>query len=93
MTRAQFITQTIAGGTGSVTALSVNGATTYVTTSAGADFALTPVTVNYTRNGTPASIDAHIRLIYTGGQWQYITLQPDATAANHETNAPDPSVG
>ena len=57
------------------------------------DFALSPVTVNYTQSGAPASLTAHIRLIYTSGQWRYITMQPDNTPANTDTNVPDPSAG
>jgi hypothetical protein len=92
LTRAQFITQVSATGSGSVTSVTVTGATTYVTTSAGADFALTPITLAYTSNGTPATVQAHIRLIYTGGQWRYMTMQPDSTPANYDDNTPDPSV-
>ena len=80
------------GGGGSVTGLSITGTTSYVTTSAGADFALTPITFNYTKNGVPGQVIAHLRLIYTGGQWRYLTMQPDSTPANHDDNTPDPDV-
>jgi hypothetical protein len=91
LTREQFVAKLGATGSGAVTGVSVTGATTYVTTSAGADFALTPVTLSYASNGTPASVAAHLRLIYTGGQWRYMTTQPDSTPANHGDNTPDPS--
>ncbi len=90
LTREQFVAKLGATGSGVVTGVSVTGATTYVTTSAGADFALTPVTLTYTSNGTSASVAAHLRLIYTGGQWRYMTTQPDSTPANHDDNTPDP---
>jgi hypothetical protein len=59
LTRAQFVAKIGATGSGAVTGLTVTGATTYVTTSAGADFALTPVTLAYNSNGTPASVGPH----------------------------------
>jgi hypothetical protein len=92
LTRDQFVAKVATTGTGSVTAVTVLGATTYLTTSAGVDFALTPVTLSYTSNGTPASVQAHIRLIFTGGQWRYMTVQPDTTPANHDNNAPDDTI-
>ena len=92
LTRAQFIAQVGAtGGGGSVTGLTVTGTTSYVTTSAGADFALTPITLDYTKNGITGHVTAHIRLIYTGGQWRYLTMQPDSTPANSDNNTPDPT--
>ncbi|MEC5152516.1 hypothetical protein [Cryobacterium sp. GrIS_2_6] len=92
LTREQFVATIGATGGGSVTGLTPTGATTYVTTSAGADFALTPITFDYVKNGVPGEVTAHLRLIYTGGQWRYMTMQPDNAPANSDSNAPDPTV-
>ncbi|MCI4657209.1 hypothetical protein [Cryobacterium zhongshanensis] len=90
LTKAQFITAMSASKSGSVTAITATGATSYVTTSAGVDFALVPITFAYTKDATPNEVNAHLRLIYTGGQWRYMTMQPDSTPANYDTTAPDP---
>ena len=93
LTREQFVTKLGAtGGGGSVTGVNVTGATTYVTTSAGADFALTPITFDYTKAGVQAHVVAHLRLIFTGGQWRYLSTQPDNTPANSDDNTPDPNL-
>jgi len=90
LTREQFVTKLGAtGGGGSVTGVNVTGATTYVTTSAGADFALTPITFDYTKAGVQGHVVAHLRLIFTGGQWRYLSTQPDNTPANSDDNTPD----
>ena len=93
LTREQFVTKLGAtGGGGSVTGVNVTGATSYVTTSAGADFALTPITFDYTKAGVQGHVVAHLRLIYTGGQWRYLSTQPDNTPANSDDNSPDPNL-
>jgi hypothetical protein len=93
LTREQFVTKLGAtGGGGSVTGVNVTGATKYVTTSAGADFALTPITFHYTKAGAHGHVVAHLRLIFTGGQWRYLTTQPDNTPANSDDNTPDPNL-
>ena len=93
LTREQFVTKLGAtGGGGSVTGVNVTGATTYVTTSAGADFALTPITFGYTKAGVQGHVVAHLRLIFTGGQWRYLSTQPDNTPANSDDNTPDPNL-
>jgi hypothetical protein len=93
LTREQFVTQLGAtGGGGSVSGVNVTGVTSYVTTSAGADFALTPITFDYTKAGAQGHVIAHLRLIFTGGQWRYLTMQPDSTPANSDDNTPDPNL-
>ena len=93
LTREQFVTKLgSTGGGGSVTGVNVTGATTYVTTSAGADFALTPITFDYTKAGVQGQVVAHLRLIFTGGQWRYLSTQPDNTPANSDDNTPDPNL-
>ena len=93
LTREQFVTKLGAtGGGGSVTGVNVTGATSYITTSAGADFALTPITFDYTKAGVQGHVVAHLRLIFTGGQWRYLSTQPDSTPANSDDNTPDPNL-
>ena len=91
LTREQFVTKLGAtGGGGSVTGVNVTGVTSYITTSAGADFALTPITFDYTKAGVQGQVVAHLRLIFTGGQWRYLSTQPDNTPANFDDNTPRP---
>ena len=93
LTREQFVTKLGAtGGGGSATEVTVTGATKYVTTSAGADFALTPITFDFTKAGVQGHVVAHLRLIFTGGHWRYLTTQPDKTPANSDDNTPDPNL-
>ena len=93
LTREQFVTKLGAtGGGGSVTGVTVTGITSYITTSAGADFALTPITFDYTKAGVQGHVVAHLRLIFTGGQWRYLSTQPDNTPANSDDNTPDPNL-
>jgi hypothetical protein len=93
LTREQFVTKLGAtGGGGSVTGVDVTGPTSYVTTSAGADFALTPITFDYTKAGVQGHVVAHLRLIFAGGQWRYLTTQPDNTPVNSDDNTPDPNL-
>jgi hypothetical protein len=93
LTREQFVTKLGAtGGGGSVTEVNVTGATKYVTTSAGADFALTPITFDFTKAGVQGHVVAHLRLIFTGGRWRYLTTQPENTPANSDDNTPDPNL-
>ena len=85
LTREQFVTKLGAtGGGGSVTGVNVTGVTKYVTTSAGTDFALTPITFDYTKAGVHGHVVAHLRLIFTGGQWRYLTTQPDSKPGMHD---------
>ena len=59
LTREQFVTKLGAtGGGGSVTGVNVTGVIKYVTTSAGTDFALTPITFDYTKAGIQGHVVA-----------------------------------
>ena len=57
--REQFVTKLGAtGGGGNVTGVNVTGVTSYISISAGADLALTPMTFDYTKAGIQGHVVA-----------------------------------